>query len=462
MKTHYIIINYFFILLLIASACKKPEPAVDFSMDKDNVQAPIVVNFTNATTDADNYEWDFGDGASSTDVNPSHEYITGGNHTVSLSATGEGGTTSVSKTITIISPIPVADFTMVKTNAKVNETIVFSNKSQYATTYLWDFGDGNTSTDESPSYSYPIAGTYAVKLAATGEGNSSTVSKNLTIIPKPIANFSMDKTTAETGETITFTNSTHHATNFVWDFGDGNTSSKKNPTHAYTDAGDYDVKLTSSGLGGTDTKTIAITIIESGQWLSYDDGTFEDDFAAQSNYYRFWVRFDKPSGWANLTVTKVRIRFSSSSGDIDLICHNWRTSNGYYWPNNELYSSDNKTTSSGWNEWDVDWTLDDDRFFVGYYQPGSSSPDLYYDSSNSDVRSYLYYYSSGFRYSLFNDVDWAIQIYVEPNSGKIASNKQNKGMWLNSKHVKKNNQIVNKNLKTKYNVISLKQLGGLE
>ncbi|MFC2119140.1 PKD domain-containing protein [Bacteroidota bacterium] len=86
----------------------------------------------------------------------------------------------------------------------------------------------------------------------------------------PIASFTMDKTSAGTGETISFTNTSENATSYVWDFGDGNTSTDENPIYSYSVGGDFTITLTATGSGGTNstTKTITISLIpENGEWV---------------------------------------------------------------------------------------------------------------------------------------------------------------------------------------------------
>lgn len=160
-----------------------------------------------------------------------------------------------------IAPEPVANFTASKTSAEVDETIMFTNSSENATTYFWDFGDGNTSIDENPIHSYSGNGTFMVTLTATGDGRENSTSKTITVAyPAPVANFTMDKTEAETDETITFTNSSENATTYSWDFGDGNTSIDENPTHSYSSDGTFTVTLTATGDGGENSTSKTITI----------------------------------------------------------------------------------------------------------------------------------------------------------------------------------------------------------
>jgi uncharacterized protein (TIGR02145 family) len=177
-------------------------------------------------------------------------------------------------------PKPIASFTLSKTSAALNEVVTFTNTSQNATTYEWDFGDGNNSTVKNPTHSYSTIGVFTITLSATGEGGNNSASKTITIIiPAPVAGFTIDKTTAEGGELITFTNTSQNATSYAWDFGDGSTSTSQNVTHSYSDAGTYAVELTAIGEGGTNSTTNTVTIklivkdIENNQYNTVKIGT---------------------------------------------------------------------------------------------------------------------------------------------------------------------------------------------
>lgn len=79
-------------------------------------------------------------------------------------------------------PAPVAEFTISKTEAYLQESIKFANQSQNANSYAWDFGDGNTSTDKEPAHTYNQSGLMTVKLTAKGAGENSS-SQQLTVYP---------------------------------------------------------------------------------------------------------------------------------------------------------------------------------------------------------------------------------------------------------------------------------------
>jgi PKD repeat protein len=139
------------------------------------------------------------------------------------------------------------------------------------TQWLWNFGDGGTSTAQNPTHTYNLAGSYSVSLTVTGSTGSGSATKitpnfitvtNPTALP-PVAGFSVDSVTGGTPKTVNFTDtSTGSITTRLWDFGDSSTSTLQNPSHTYSVAGTYTVSLTATGSGGSNTikKSSLITI----------------------------------------------------------------------------------------------------------------------------------------------------------------------------------------------------------
>jgi len=159
-------------------------PVAKFSASPTVGTGNTLVTFTNQSTNAVGYLWNFGDSSpTSTAINPTHTYSPG-IYTVSLQATNsQGATMTLTKTnlITIKIPNPVASFTAspttsTVTTAKGKTLVQFTNNSTGAARYLWVFGDGASSTAASPSHSYGI-GKYSVKLTAY---NSNSVAASQT------------------------------------------------------------------------------------------------------------------------------------------------------------------------------------------------------------------------------------------------------------------------------------------
>jgi len=227
-----------------------PAPIAEFSGTPRTGAAPLDVTFTNLTAGgtAATFLWTFGDGTTSTAPNPGvHQYATPDAYTVSLQATGPGGSDTETKTNYIMIP-PVADFTAAPTSSQAPIDVTFTNTSTgNGNTYVWDFGDGTpTVATPSPVHTYQNNGTYTVTLTANGAGGSDTETKTNLIVLAPLgANFTIAPTTGNVSQTYTFTDtSTGGPTAWAWDFGDGTMSTLQSPTKAYTASGNFTVTLT--------------------------------------------------------------------------------------------------------------------------------------------------------------------------------------------------------------------------
>src|SRR5262249_43254931 len=142
-----------------------------------------LVVFTNLSSGATAYTWDFGDGNSNTNINPANMYMNAGSYTVKLTAFGPGGTNALIETnyIVVTNPPPppvVAGFLATPTNGVAPLLVSFTNLSTGAIGYTWDFGDGNTSTNANPANTYMNAGAYTVTLTAIGPGGTNNLSQS--------------------------------------------------------------------------------------------------------------------------------------------------------------------------------------------------------------------------------------------------------------------------------------------
>jgi PKD repeat protein len=219
--------------------------------------------FANSSSNASTYSWDFGDNSTGTGENPSHTYTNDGTYTVVLTATGPCGTSTASQTVTIVTP-PIASFTYTTTTGCAPLTVQFTSTSSANTTgYDWIFPGGtpSSSTVANPVVVYNVPGTYAVTLIATNAaGGSSSVLNNLVdVTGGPNTNFGV----TVSGFTATFSNTSSNASTYSWDFGDGNGSPLSNPSHTYLADGTYTVVLTATNACGTSTHTQNVVIINS-------------------------------------------------------------------------------------------------------------------------------------------------------------------------------------------------------
>ncbi|RLC57021.1 MAG: hypothetical protein DRI80_15505, partial [Chloroflexota bacterium] len=159
---------------------------------------------------------------------------------------------------------PVAAFTAEPIYALVGQDVIFTNEStgDEPLTFLWDFGDGATSSVVSPTHAYSAEGNYTVTLTVSNTWGSDRASMVIHVGVVPEAAFTAEPVYALVGEEVVFTNQSTgtEPLSYEWDFDDGATSTEKNPTHAYTSEGDYTVTLTVSSPWGSDQASTVIHV----------------------------------------------------------------------------------------------------------------------------------------------------------------------------------------------------------
>lgn len=210
-----------------------------------------------------NYQWDFGDGVgTSTLQNPApYDYGTFGNFDITLIASGNFCADTITVPVEIQPAIPIIDFDFDPPNGCVPLTVTFTNTSQFAedSSYVWNFGDGNGPLRAiSPVYTYTDPGIYTVSLTGQnvqGVVGTETKSMIIEVFPVPIASFQIRPETVFIPTDPIFTdNNSFGATEYLWDFGDGNTSNEFEPTHTFDEAGFYSITLIATNqLGCSDT-----------------------------------------------------------------------------------------------------------------------------------------------------------------------------------------------------------------
>ena len=252
-----------------------PLPAADFTADRRSGTAPLDVAFTDLSTEnPTSWSWNFGDGGTSTIRNPTHRYNNVGTYTVSLTATNAYGSDTETKPgyITVISAPqpPDADFSADPTSGPAPLDVAFTDLStENPTSWSWSFGDGGSSADQNPQHTYNAAGTYTVSLTATNADGSDTETKaNYITVTEPLqaaftANPSIGYVPLTHRMEVTFTDqSAGDPTSWSWDFGDNGTSTEQNPTHVYTSAGEFTVRLTvSNAEGDSDDTTGTVQLV---------------------------------------------------------------------------------------------------------------------------------------------------------------------------------------------------------
>lgn len=226
------------------------------------------------------WHWDFGDGTTSADQNPSHKYASGGMYAVSLKVFNSSGCAdSISKDI-ILKPSPKALFNFVP--ACAGDTVWFSDQSKGGTNSIaidswnWDFGDGSTFSGRDTGHIYTAGGDYEVRLIVTDQnGCKDTLSKTVSVHAAPVAAFSAPHVCLH--DPVPFNDSSLSATGTIsawhWDFGDSTISSEQNPLHLYKDPGTYLVKLSVTDMQGCKSATQKSIVIDPPLTLSMSEDT---------------------------------------------------------------------------------------------------------------------------------------------------------------------------------------------
>ena len=241
-----------------------PKPLAAFTGDDLAGCAPHTVHFTNqATTPTGtitNYLWDFGAGGS-TDPNPSFTYNSNGNYNVSLIVTNNWGCTSdaaiKTQYIQVYQKVN-ASFTIpnyYSCDTPFTATFVNTSTGGGIITYVWDFGDGQTSTDANPSHTYTNTGAYTVTLTAKNGTNctSTSVHANAVLAGKPTAGISAPDTVCSGTAPVLYGSITPaiFISTVKWLFPDNNaTQYGQNVSHAFTTPGDYDIVMVAYNAAG--------------------------------------------------------------------------------------------------------------------------------------------------------------------------------------------------------------------
>ncbi|AKB55111.1 right-handed parallel beta-helix repeat-containing protein [Methanosarcina barkeri] len=239
------------------------KPVAVFSASPTSGKTPLKVQFTDTSTGTPtSWFWKFGDGSKSYLQNPTHKYSKAGTYTVSLIVKNAAGRNSVTKTkyIKVVTK-PVAAFSASPTSGKTPLKVKFTDTSTGTpTAWKWDFGDGSKSYHQNPVHKYSKAGTYTVSLTVKNAAgrNSVTKTKYITVTgtsQAPTADFWGWPLSGKAPLKVTFTETSKGSpTSWKWDFGDGKYSTEKSPTHTYSSAGIYTVKLTATNAAGSSTK----------------------------------------------------------------------------------------------------------------------------------------------------------------------------------------------------------------
>jgi parallel beta-helix repeat protein len=252
-------------------------PVTNFTYSPINPTTQETVNFTDESVDPDGYIltwfWNFGDGNTSSEQNPSHKYADDGLYNVTLKATDDVGQfANKSYKITVLNVEPTAEFNYHPANPTDIEYISFSDASidldGNISSWSWNFGDMNFSNQANPQHNYHDDGVYTVILTVTDDdGATATFQEQITVLNvAPSADFGYTPRKPTTNDTLQFQDKSNDPDGAIiswsWNLGDGTTSSERSPSNQYDHGGSYTITLTiidDDGESSTVTKKIHIS-----------------------------------------------------------------------------------------------------------------------------------------------------------------------------------------------------------
>jgi len=192
-----------------------------------------------------------------------------GTYTATLSVKNEdkvAGTQKVTAIMHIVEEYitPIAGFEA-ETPSCDGEAMAFTNTTvagvPWNTAFTWDFGDGTFSDEETPTHVFPASGFYTVTLEACNLQGYDIYCTTATAEVEVKEQVDADFTAAQNGLTVAFTNATVGADEYLWDFGDGVTSTEESPAHVYAASGMYTVTLMATGFCGVDEATMVLDVV---------------------------------------------------------------------------------------------------------------------------------------------------------------------------------------------------------
>jgi len=251
------------------------KPEIHLSSDTNyGCTLPFAVEFSDQTINAVSWSWDFGNGISSTLINPTALYVNYGNYDVSLQVVNTKGCvkTKLFSNLIVVEKI-IIDITASELSGCIPFDINFldsTNSIRPIIDWSWSFGDGNFSNLDNPMHQYTSAGLFDVSLSITNDYGciENKIFQNFVkVYEKPDADFYSNPLISCVGQSINFSDlsvSNSLITDWLWDFGDGNISNLQNPIHQYQLTDSYDVTLIVGSNSCTDTFVIQnyIDIIE--------------------------------------------------------------------------------------------------------------------------------------------------------------------------------------------------------
>ena len=215
-----------------------PNPESQFAISIDS--CTYTVNITDASTLGNTYQWSFGDSDTSSLRNPQHVYLAPGSYDILQTVFTDSLCVDTTMMHISLPPLPTPDFSY--SVAPCDSNVTFTNLSTDYVSAQWIFGDNTVSHELSPQHTYELAGTIPVQLVVMSAAHCpDTLEKTIQFVSYKAAKF--DFKVDSCSGIVNFIDVTENAVIYDWDFGDGTTSTEKNPKHQYSNAGKYTTYL---------------------------------------------------------------------------------------------------------------------------------------------------------------------------------------------------------------------------
>ncbi|MBL6446877.1 PKD domain-containing protein [Fulvivirga sp. 29W222] len=321
-------ISYHRDTIMISSAVA---PDIDFTSQNICLSSPVNFSSINASGNIVSYNWDFGDGNSSTAAAPNHTYASAGSYMVTLAVSSSDGCENFAKKGITIYPEPTPSFNFPSSTICTNDTYVFENTTPGSyngnISYEWFVNGASVSTAENLNYEFLTGGAKEIKLVATIPGCSAEVIQTISDVSiGPVAQFTVNDDCV--GKALQFNNtSTGDITSVHWDFGNGFTSNLENPLFQYATPGTYNVTLTLTNSAGCETSKIQevnvyeLPDVQFTNELSCEgiSTVFTDETTVGDANLASWNwDFDDPTSGSNISADRHPTHVFTTSGAFDV------------------------------------------------------------------------------------------------------------------------------------------------
>ncbi len=248
-----------------------PPPIAAFGMNFDQDCAPVETVFENRSSGIDvTYEWDFGNGETSSEENPTPVLFNSAPRDtifeIKLTASNQCGEQEFVDTVQVLT-VPTVGFGFsVDTSCSPLTTQILNQTSGGVVSVFWDLGNGNFSDDFNPPPQTYIANdqpiTYDVTMVARNACGVDSLTRPMYVKPANVEAFiSLPQSEGCAPFTIDFPNFTTIGSRLVWDFGDGTTSNELTPSHTYLEPGDYRVIQYAENGCGIDSTSVSLSVL---------------------------------------------------------------------------------------------------------------------------------------------------------------------------------------------------------